>query len=205
MVTVALYAGVYVETDMVKDSNIQPSDLYVTSPELAIGLAATRALVFEKGSSVIGADHNNIDGNYAFCMFDLMHCIHTVVCHICIGTVVWCLLSDVNDVVEYHIDYAELYRWINICCLMCCNTSYERYSCRYETNVIYPPLYGGVMHLTPFVFEDKDTDEDNKLCTSESEAESGEGEVMTGGDFLVNMRGLKHYAEYGYKGRIAYP
>ena len=45
------------------------------------------------------------------------------------GTVVWCLCSTKHSSVEYHIDYAELYR--------------------YETNVIHPPLYAGTAHVSP--------------------------------------------------------
>ena len=45
-------------------------------------------------------------------------------------TAVWCLSSTLSNEVEYHIDYAELYR--------------------YETNIVQPPLYAGTLHLSPF-------------------------------------------------------
>lgn len=62
--------------------------------------------------------------------------------------------------VEYHIDYAELYR--------------------YETNVIYPPIVGGVLHVSPL----NETRDDE----------------MTGGDFMAHADGLEHYKKCGYKG-----
>ena len=74
------------------------------------------------------------------------------------GTAVWCLCSDETDSVQYHIDYAELYR--------------------YETNVIYPPLYAGTCQVSPFNGDDD----------------------MVGGDFQANIRGIEHYREFGYKG-----
>ena len=75
------------------------------------------------------------------------------------GVAVWSLSAGVGSQVEYHIDYAELYR--------------------YETNVIYPPLYAGTLQLTP--------------------VEDGQ---IVGGEFAANMRGLDHYREFGYKGRV---
>ena len=75
------------------------------------------------------------------------------------GVAVWCLSSGVGSQVEYHIDYAELFR--------------------YETNIIYPPLYAGTLQLTPI-----------------------EDGGMIGGMFAANMRGLDHYSEYGYKCRL---
>lgn len=74
--------------------------------ELALGLVSVRSLIINKGSNLIGKD---------------MSSIH--------GTVVWCLSSGLTNSVEYHIDYAELYR--------------------YETNIIHPPLYAGTCQLSP--------------------------------------------------------
>lgn len=51
--------------------------------------------------------------------------------------------------------------------------------CRYETNVVYPPIYGGVYHASPFAINE-----------------------MNGGDFMLNMEGLDHYRRFGYKGRL---
>ncbi len=72
----------------------------------AIALEATRKLVFERGAGLIGSDKFKIH-----------------------GTVVWCLSSNEDNEVQYHIDYAELFR--------------------YETNVIHPPLYAGTCHVAP--------------------------------------------------------
>ena len=77
------------------------------SPSRAMALEAVRRLVFERGADVIGTDRERIH-----------------------GTVVWCLSSDQENEVQYHIDYAELFR--------------------YETNVIHPPLYAGTCHVSPF-------------------------------------------------------
>lgn len=79
------------------------------------------------------------------------------------GTAVWCLCSGVTNSVEYHIDYAELHR--------------------YETNVIYPPLYAGTCHVSPI---------------------SGP-ETMQGGDFCVNSGGIAHYRRFGYKAKLQDP
>jgi hypothetical protein len=77
-----------------------------------------------------------------------------------LGTAVWCLASDETDSVKYHIDYAELYR--------------------YETNIIYPPIYAGTCHLSPL---------------------NGDAD-MIGGDFQANVRGVDHYRQFGYKGEL---
>lgn len=77
------------------------------------------------------------------------------------GTAVWCLTSSTNSEVRYHLDYAELYR--------------------YETNIIYPPLYAGTYQASRVQSE----------------------EDMKGGDFFTNVQGLEHYARFGYKGRLA--
>jgi len=70
------------------------------------------------------------------------------------GVSVWVIASGVGDSVRYHIDYAEMLR--------------------FQTNVMYPPMYGATLHLTP---------------TSE----------MEGGAFYANKEGLDHYREFGYK------
>jgi hypothetical protein len=51
---------------------------------------------------------------------------------------------------------------------------------RYETNIIYPPLYAGTCHVSPLHGE----------------------EDMVGGDFRANIKGIEHYRKFGYKGRI---
>ncbi|ETW04488.1 hypothetical protein H310_04751 [Aphanomyces invadans] len=72
------------------------------------------------------------------------------------GVVVWVITSDVNDVVAYHIDYAEMFR--------------------YQTNVTYPPLYSGTLHVSPLP-ED----------------------AIHGGAFYAHTDGLSHYKVHGYK------
>eukprot|EP01041_Mallomonas_annulata_P005941 gene5941-11989_t len=128
--------GAYVTTEDVLNQDIDANSLRDNNPERAIALIATRALFFNRGSGIIGNDVNRIH-----------------------GTAVWCLTSTESDSVEYHIDYAELYR--------------------YETNIIYPPLYGGTIHISDVEVED-----------------------MIGGDFMVNTEGLEHYKRFGYKAAL---
>ena len=128
--------GVYVPTSDIIDTSNDPEVLWQTDPERSIGLVATRELIFTRGKGFIAND------------------LHKIA-----GTAIWCLSSGVTNNVEYHVDYAELYR--------------------YETNVIYPPLYAATCHLSPFQ----------------------EGD-MVGGDFQVNLGGLDHYMRFGYKGRL---
>ncbi|GLE04634.1 hypothetical protein PINS_up013604 [Pythium insidiosum] len=71
------------------------------------------------------------------------------------GVAVWVIASVCDDETEYHLDYAEMLR--------------------FETNVIFPPLYGATLHVSRGAIE--------------------------GGGFHVNRRGLEHYREYGYKTR----
>jgi hypothetical protein len=81
------------------------------------------------------------------------------------GTVVWSLCSTTASEVKYHVDYAELYR--------------------YETNIIYPPLYAGTIQVSPLGMQP---------CN--------ETNTMEGGSFLVNTSGLEHYKKFGYKGNL---
>ncbi|EEY58840.1 uncharacterized protein PITG_11822 [Phytophthora infestans T30-4] len=73
------------------------------------------------------------------------------------GVAVWVIASDCNDETEYHLDYAE--------------------QVRYETNVIFPPIYGATLHV--------------RRATNSFE----------GGGFHANLTGLSHYDKYGYKTR----
>lgn len=102
--------GVYITTEDVNNVSLIAEDLWEEGGdpniEKAIGLLTTRALIFGRGLQMIGDDKSHIH-----------------------GTVVWCLCSGLNNSVEYHIDYAELYR--------------------YETNIIHPPLYAGTCHVSP--------------------------------------------------------
>ena len=63
----------------------------------------------------------------------------------------------IGDSVQYHIDYAEMFR--------------------FQTNVIYPPIYGATLHLTP----------------------PSQETTIRGGSFYANAAGLEHYKEYKYK------
>lgn len=92
------------------------------------------------------------------------------------GVAVWVIASDCNDETEYHLDYAELVR--------------------YETNVIMPPLYGATLHVSPLRNEgttDANQDDEDQDRLSDFE----------GGGFYVNVNGLEHYRQYGYKTRLA--
>ena len=70
------------------------------------------------------------------------------------GVSVWVIASGVGNSVQYHIDYAEMFR--------------------FQTNTIYPPMYGGTLHLT-------------------------NSTEMEGGGFYVHRDGLEHYRRYKYK------
>jgi len=129
--------GVYVLLSEVFDNAIDINELKLTNPIKAIALNAARSLFINKAYDVIKDDLN------------LIH-----------GIAVWCLSSSENQAVDYHIDYAELYR--------------------YENNIIIPPLFGGVCHLSPL-----------------------SDDQMIGGDFLINEDGLNHYFKYGYKGKLS--
>lgn len=50
---------------------------------------------------------------------------------------------------------------------------------RYETNIIYPPLYAGTCHVSPI---------------------HGSND-MIGGSFCANIGGIDHYRRFGYKGK----
>jgi hypothetical protein len=93
------------------------------------------------------------------------------------GTAVWVIASDTNDETEYHLDYAE--------------------QVRYATNVIFPPIYGGTLHVSPLT---------NLSSTIIEESSTLQGKKnlypLEGGAFFVNTCGLKHYQKYGYKTRL---
>uniref|UniRef100_H3H1X5 Uncharacterized protein n=1 Tax=Phytophthora ramorum TaxID=164328 RepID=H3H1X5_PHYRM len=85
------------------------------------------------------------------------------------GVAVWVIASDCNDETEYHLDYAE--------------------QVRYETNVIFPPIYGATLHVSPL-------HNDGETATMN---EARETSSFEGGGFYVNLTGLSHYDKYGYK------
>lgn len=90
------------------------------------------------------------------------------------GVAVWALSSRPGASVQYHIDYAELLR--------------------YEYNVTVPPLWAGTIQCSALCNDTQstyDTERTNSLTR------------MIGGEFCVNLLGLEHYAEHGYKGMIS--
>lgn len=131
--------GAYIPTAMARDSSIDAEQLWRSGDcEKAVALVTVRSLFLDRAADLIGPD------------IDAIH-----------GTAVWCLASGITNEVQYHLDYAELYR--------------------YETNIIYPPVYAGTFQASQVHSEDD----------------------MRGGDFFANMSGLEHYARFGYKGRLA--
>jgi hypothetical protein len=97
------------------------------------------------------------------------------------GVAIWALASLVGSQVPYHLDYAE--------------------QIRYDTNVICPPLYAGTLQCSKTQVHhscgdnDKDTADGNGMIADSTT-------VMKGGDFWVNVQGLDHYRQYGYKGAL---
>eukprot|EP01032_Pedospumella_encystans_P015368 gene15368-17582_t len=131
--------GAYITSADALDLTVSEEDIWANNDfERAIALVATRSLFYERAGGLLGPDKEQ------------MH-----------GTAVWCLCSDETDSVQYHIDYAELYR--------------------YETNIIYPPLYAGTCQVSPIHGPDD----------------------MEGGDFQANVTGVEHYRRFGYKGKLA--
>ena len=81
--------GIYILTSEALDKDLDAELLWNSGEhQKALALVTTRALVFERGRSMLEQD--------------IAH-IH--------GTAVWCLSSGVTNSVSYHIDYAELYRY----------------------------------------------------------------------------------------------
>mmetsp|Transcript_38925 Transcript_38925/g.81426 ORF Transcript_38925/g.81426 Transcript_38925/m.81426 type:complete len:636 (-) Transcript_38925:49-1956(-) len=97
------------------------------------------------------------------------------------GVAVWALSSSPGQSVSYHIDYAELLR--------------------YEYNVTVPPLWAGTVHCSA-LWNDRGSSSDNQCNNLLPESHSDQN-CMKGGEFCVNLRGLDHYAENGYKGNIS--
>eukprot|EP00981_Chlorochromonas_danica_P005468 scaffold1105_cov184-Ochromonas_danica.AAC.3 len=134
--------GVYIPTTMALDTTIDAEVLWQREEEKekALALVAVRHLFFDRAAALIGPDVNSIH-----------------------GTAIWCLTSGLTKEVQYHLDYAELYR--------------------YETNIIFPPIYAGTYQASP-VLDNND---------------------MIGGDFYANIEGLEHYRRFGYKGKLSSP
>jgi len=62
---------------------------------------------------------------------------------------------------------------------------------RYEYNVVVPPLWAGTIQYSNL-----------RNQVHNDNASVGEN-VMQGGEFCVNLHGLDHYAEHGYKGNLS--
>ncbi|KAG6613675.1 uncharacterized protein IUM83_04513 [Phytophthora cinnamomi] len=93
------------------------------------------------------------------------------------GVAVWVVASDCDDETEYHLDYAE--------------------QVRYETNVVFPPIYGATLHVSPLHnHEDSGAGDDGATPSQRRETSAFEG-----GGFHANLTGLAHYDTYGYKTR----
>ncbi|KAF4043234.1 hypothetical protein GN244_ATG04442 [Phytophthora infestans] len=88
------------------------------------------------------------------------------------GVAVWVIASDCNDETEYHLDYAE--------------------QVRYETNVIFPPIYGATLHVSPL---------HNEVTDEAPGCQGRATNSFEGGGFHANLTGLSHYDKYGYKTR----
>jgi hypothetical protein len=121
--------GAYVTTADMQDSSIDPEELWASgskstsesgsgsasesgaSKERAISLVLYRSYFTELGAECLRQDQARIH-----------------------GVAVWCLSSGLSNEVQYHVDYAELYR--------------------YETHIIHPPLYAGTCHISPLQGKD---------------------------------------------------
>ena len=144
--------GIYIQTTDAQDVSLNPEELWEKGDhQRALALVVTRAFIFERGVPLLQKDIERIH-----------------------GTAVWCLSSGISNAVEYHIDYAELYR--------------------YETNIIHPPLYAGTCHVSPIGTGEMDGGSfcanmrglDHykqfgykcRLAQEESESESGSGSTL---------------------------
>lgn len=99
--------GIYITMKDALDSNLNSFKFRETDEMKAIGFEVIRSFLLTKCKNIIEND---------------LSYIH--------GIAIWCLASDELDSVEYHIDYAELYR--------------------YENNIIVPPLFAGTIQVTSF-------------------------------------------------------
>lgn len=93
------------------------------------------------------------------------------------GVAVWVIASDCDDETEYHLDYAE--------------------QVRYETNVVFPPIYGATLHVSPLHNQGDSGAKDDGATPNQGRETSS----FDGGGFHVNLTGLAHYDKYGYKTR----
>lgn len=110
--------GTYISTSEVLDETIDTELLWKTNPQKAIALIATKALLFDKSKKLLPFDDivSQVDGRLNFIVmisstssiFPYSSSSHLSILSV---TAVWCLSSGFTNEVEYHIDYAELYRY----------------------------------------------------------------------------------------------
>jgi len=103
------------------------------------------------------------------------------------GVAVWALASNHGNSVQYHIDYAELLR--------------------YEYNVTVPPLWAGTAQCS-LLWNDQCMARSNGSVIHGPPQQQNHScrdgkHIMVGGEFCVNLRGLDHYLEHGYKGKLS--
>ena len=66
---------------------------------------------------------------------------------------------------------------------------------RYETGLIFPPIYAGTWQVSPV-----STATTGAVGPNQEQGEQHAEGSMEGGDFVANVRGIDHYREFGYKG-----
>ena len=84
--------------------------------DISVALIATRALLFSPHCT-----QDSSSSSQQLLMPEVVEAIH--------GVAVWCLASEEGHQVEYHIDYAELFR--------------------YETGIVHTPILAGTCHISP--------------------------------------------------------
>lgn len=95
------YVGIYVSVADILDENTTPENLWKTNKERAIGIKCLRALFDTPGLECLRLDPNIHGSIWFLCL---------VTAYRIIGCAIWCLASGITNSVEYHIDYAELFR-----------------------------------------------------------------------------------------------
>ena len=87
--------------------------------DMSVALIATRALLFAPHCTQDSSSSSSC--SQQLLMPEVVEAIH--------GVAVWCLASEEGHQVEYHIDYAELFR--------------------YETGIVHTPILAGTCHISP--------------------------------------------------------
>ncbi|KAL7463668.1 hypothetical protein ACHAXS_004025 [Conticribra weissflogii] len=130
-------------------------------------------------SSESQTDENDDTKETLYTLSELLEGVH--------GVAVWALASNPGDSVQYHIDYAELLR--------------------YEYNVTVPPLWAGTAQCS-LLWNDLSMAKSNGSNIhgpphQHNHSRRDNENIMVGGEFCVNLRGLDHYSEHGYKGNLS--